>query len=154
MARTRTSADLHDNATPARHTHAKPPLYAGSATRVVGPRTGGNSAIPWSPSALARVAVSLSCAVLLMRSVSAAGQDPADRSSAVPCAACTVVSLTPSQAARAPANLAGSRVLLRIAAGEGASAWTAALADLRDNAGRVGFHIVGVPEASDSALDQ
>ena len=54
----------------------------------------------------------------------------------------------------APANLAGSRVVLRILAGERASVWTAALADLRGQAGRVGFHIVGVPEASDSALDQ
>ena len=44
--------------------------------------------------------------------------------------------------------------VLRILAGERASVWTAALADLRGQAGRVGFHIVGVPEASDSALDQ
>lgn len=96
----------------------------------------------------------MSCAVLLLRSVSAAAQDLADTSSEVPCAACTVVSLTPSQAAMAPANLAGSRVVLRIPAGERASVWTAALADLRGRAGRVGFHIVGVPEANDSALDQ
>jgi len=98
-----------------------------------------------------RAAAGLAWVVATLGSSPAAAQPPAD---AAPCATCTVISLTPSQVAAAPSNLAGSRLLIRIRAGDAAATWTPSLADLRRQGGRVGLHVIGVPAEDDPALEQ
>jgi hypothetical protein len=69
-----------------------------------------------------------------------------------PCAACTVVTMTPSQALAAPDRLDGTRLLLRVPAGADRQDWSAALDELRRKGAHAGIHIVGLPAATDPAL--
>ncbi len=69
-----------------------------------------------------------------------------------PCAACAVVSLTPSQALAAPERLNGIRLLLRVDAGVSREVWAPALDDLRRRGARVGLHLRGVPADTDPVL--
>ena len=71
---------------------------------------------------------------------------------APPCAACTVLSLTPSQVPVEPERLNGTRLLLRLEAGADRGDWSVVLEDLRRRGARVGLHVVGVPTDADPVL--
>ena len=137
MARTRTSNDPYESTTQVGLTHAKPPLYAGSAARVR--RPGGVTG-----------AVVLTAALMLVSS-DVLGQ-AAGPAVASPCAACLVMTLTPAQVAALPERLAGARLLLRIDASVSPATWESQLAELRRKGAGVGLHIVGVPGEADPAL--
>jgi hypothetical protein len=70
----------------------------------------------------------------------------------VPCAACQALSVTPTQAASLPDRLSGTRVLLRVAPGRPAGAWSSAVEDLRRRGGVPGLHLTGIPPEDDPLL--
>ena len=127
MARTRTlhpvrARALHYAVTQ-KQRHAKPLVYAGL-------------------SFLGRIAL-LVCAAGLV----ASAQTPA-----APCLDCQAFSALPEQLGPLPAQLQGTRVLVRVSAGAPLDAIRAALAEVVRRGGRTGVHLVGLPEEQDPAL--
>lgn len=133
MARTRTSDPgrveaLHYAATP-RQRHAKRLVYVYFAILGLGV-AGRDSGLAWAD-----------------------GQTAAPGQEGAPCAACQSFSLTPTQLSALPEQLAGTRVLVRLAPGTNASDWTGAFLEIRRRGGMPGVHLTGAPEENDPALD-
>jgi hypothetical protein len=84
----------------------------------------------------------------LVGTAQAQQRDPPD----VPCVACQSLSLEPNQVSVLPDRLAGTRVLVRLAPGASAAAWSPALEELRRRGGTAGLHLTGVPADDDPAL--
>jgi hypothetical protein len=80
----------------------------------------------------------------------AAAQGP--DSAGVPCVACQAFSVAPDQVAALPDRLEGVRMLVRIAPETTATAWTAAVTELRRRGGRAGVHVTGIPSDGDRVL--
>src|SRR3954471_9079006 len=69
-----------------------------------------------------------------------------------PCVACQALSITPAQIAVLPRALNGALVVVRVAPGTPASAWSVALADIRALGGRAGLHVTAIPAEDDPLL--
>jgi hypothetical protein len=136
MARTRTSDPgrveaLHYAATP-RQRHAKRLVYVYFAILVLWP-PGRANGLAWAEAR--------------------ESQAPTQGRDAAPCAPCQSFSLTPEQISALPDQLAGTRVLLRLAPGTSAAGWAAAFLEIRRRGGVPGVHLMGVPDDNDPAVD-
>lgn len=78
--------------------------------------------------------------------------EPQTGAQAVPCVACVALSATIEQASAFPGGLNGQRVLIRVAPGTPAIAWTTTVAQLKARGGRPGLHLTGIPAVTDPAL--
>src|SRR3954470_2730983 len=74
------------------------------------------------------------------------------RTEGAPCVACQALSITPAQIAVLPRALNGALVVVRVAPGTPASAWSVALAEIRALGGRAGLHVTAIPAEDDPLL--
>ena len=84
--------------------------------------------------------------------VCAAGLAASAQPPAAPCLDCQAFSVLPEQLGPLPAQLQGTRVLVRISNLTPRDAIGPALADLAARGARPGLHIVGIPEEGDASL--
>ncbi len=71
----------------------------------------------------------------------------------MPCVACQSFSLPPEAIRALPNQLAGTRVLLRIAPATPRAGWAAAFEEIRRRGGAAGLHVTGVPTQDDPSLE-